>query len=122
MENVNLTVWGREYKLKVVFDCYSGESVTEDQRQALDCFIRASSLIDSSLNVVFEYCKKYDSNIQTDNIFRYVIPQALYIQRTKDNSHIVALMGAFKLDLEHGIAVVFKNEAYWKIGSQDTVL
>ena len=57
-----------------------------------------------------------------NNIFRYVIPQALYVQRTKDNSHVIAIMGAFKMGIEHGIAVVFKNEAYWKIGSQDIVL
>ena len=122
MENKKLTIWGREFNLKVVFDCYSGETATKEQQQALNSFIQSASLIDNSLNAVFEYCKKYDSNIRTDNIFRYVIPQALFVQRTKDGSHVVALMGAFKLDLEHGIAIVFKNETYWKTGSQDIVL
>ena len=122
MENIKLVIWGREFNLRIAFDCYSGETATENQQQALARFVQTTSTIDSSLTYVFEYCKKYDSNIQTDNVFRYVIPQALFIQRTRDGSRVVALMGAFKLDLEHGIAIVFKDEAYWKIGSQDVVL
>ena len=122
MNTIKLTVWGRAFELNIVFDCYSGENTTENQRQALGNFLECSSILDNALGHVFDYCKKHDSNIQTDNIFKYVIPQSLFIQRTKDNSRVVALMGAFKLDLEHGIAVVFKNETFWKIGSQDIVL
>ena len=122
MKTTKMTIWGREFELKIVFDCYSGEKETEIQQQALTHFLEKSSIIDGSLQSIWGYCKNLDSTIQADNIFKYVIPQALFIQRTRDNSRVVAIMGAFKLDLEHGIAIVFKNETFWKIGGQDIIL
>ena len=57
MGNIKLTVWGREFDLEVVFDCYSGEKATLSQEQAFNSFIQNKSLIDASLENVFEYCK-----------------------------------------------------------------
>ncbi|MCM1539584.1 MAG: hypothetical protein NC254_14450 [bacterium] len=55
-----------------------------------------------------------------DNIFKYVMPIKRYVLRTgKDRS--IAILCDYKFDIEHGIAVVFKNEKFFRIGSQDIV-
>ena len=38
------------------------------------------------------------------------------------NSRVVAIMCNYKFDMEHGIAIVFKNEMFSKIVSQDIIL
>jgi hypothetical protein len=56
-----------------------------------------------------------------DNIFKYVIPRSLYIPR-KQEKQTVAMLCDYKFDMEHGIAVVFENGQFKKVGSQDIVL
>lgn len=122
MDKVSLTIWGRVFEIKVVFDCYAGEKPTATQQQALKNFIARLDLLDNAKEKVEKYCQEKDSTVMVDNIFKFVIPQALFVQRTKDDSHVVGVMCAFKLDLEHGLAIVFKNEQFDQIGTQDVVL
>lgn len=122
MNKVSLTIWGRVFEINVVFDCYAGESPTATQQQALQNFIARPDLLDNVKAEVEKYCQKKDSTIIVDNIFKFVIPQSLFVQRTKNNVHVVGVMCAFKLDLEHGLAIVFKNEQFDQIGTQDVIL
>ena len=126
MLNYNLNVWGRDFELPVVFDCYKDETVLPEQELALTQFLAATDLLSSCLDKVKTYCEKQNpaqfEHAHIDNIFKYVIPQQIYVQRTNDKSRIVALMCAYKFFPENGLAIVFKNEMFEAIGSQDIVL
>ena len=56
-----------------------------------------------------------------DNIFKYVIPTDIFIPRTPE-TRTVALLCDYRFDEEHGVAIVFENEEFKKIGTQDIVL
>lgn len=126
MNKQKINIWGRSFELEIVYDCYQGEEVLPVQTEALKCFLENISLDGKSLKAVEDYClsrnaKEIDGQ-SIDNIFRYVMPQSIYVQRTTDGSHVIGLMCAYKFDMEHGIAVVFKNEVFERIGSQDILL
>lgn len=48
------------------------------------------------------------------------MPKYLFVKR-EINKHVVAMCN-YKFDMEHGIAVVFENEMFSKIVSQDIIL
>lgn len=126
MNKQKMKIWGRSFELDIVFDCYEDEQVLPVQEEALERFLQNPQLPDEAKKAVEEYCLKRNSEEigkqVIDNIFKYVMPQSVYIQRTSDNSRVVGLMCAYKFDAEHGIAVVFKNEKFDKTGSQDLIL
>ena len=45
----------------------------------------------------------------------------IYVVRAR-NDRSVAIMCDYRFDLEHGIAILFKNEKLEKVGTQDMVL
>ena len=115
-----ITIWGRDLELNVVFDCYKGEEVTDIQKDALKNFLAHPELLNECKNKVEEYCKKSHPDIDFENIFRFVVPQAIFISRS--NEHLIGIMCAYKFDLEHGLAIVFRNEVFDKIGTQDIII
>lgn len=121
--NKKLSVWGREFSLKVIFDVYKGEEVLEIQKEALDSFVEAADYALDSCEKLKEYCLRSDGNRigkSIDNIFKYVIPESLFIRRNKAK-HDVVLLCRYKFDEEHGIALFFENEQLIHIGSQDEI-
>ena len=123
--NKTMTIWGRQYDLPVVFDCFDNEEVLPIQEQALKEFLKAENTIQESKNQLEkyilndEYAKIEGDSI--DNIFKYVIPTDIYIPRTSE-IRTVALLCDYRFDEEHGIAIVFENEQFKEIGEQDIVL
>ena len=126
MNEVKMTIWGREFNLKVDFDVYGGEEVSASQNAALSEFLSNVSSIDATLPSVKAYCLKMNSgDIGTtaiDNIFKYVIPQSIYIPKWPDGSRMIGLMCAYKFNREDGLAVVFKNGQFHAIGTQNIIL
>lgn len=124
-DKIEMTIWGRKIELGITYDCYSDEDVLESQIKAVKAFEKAISAIDAALDDVKEYCilkNKEDITMGTiDNIFKYVAPKYLYVVR-EENKHIVALMCNYKFDMENGIAIVFENEKFVRIGKQDIIL
>ena len=120
MPKTQFKIWGRELALDLVYDCYQGESITASQKEAYNCFCQHLDLLDSCKAKVEEYCKKDHPDIDTENIFRFVMPQAIFIQRA--DNHVVGIMCAYKFDIEHGLAIVFRNETFDQIGPQDLIL
>lgn len=118
----NMEIWDREFELEVVFDCYKGEEILPKQRDALALFCSDKKMIKDSRSEVEKYCIERDSDkIKTtkiDNIFKYVIPETIYIARDGR----VALMCRYRFDVDHGIAIVFKDGKLEEIGNQDIVL
>ena len=84
-----LTIWGREFELRVTFDCFDNEEVLPIQEQALEAFLKA--------------------------------PTDIYLPRTTE-IRSAALFCDYRFDEEHGIAIVFENEKFIEIGTQDIVL
>jgi hypothetical protein len=122
---IKATIWGRELELGLTYDCYSDEEVLDSQKEAVKKFIGAESVINKSLEDVKKYCISVNGDeigaSTIENIFQYVMPKYLYVLREKDK-RTVAIMCNYKFDQEHGIAVVFENEKFVKIGKQDIIL
>jgi len=125
MTKKSVTLWNRKLNLDVTFDCYKGEDVLPAQEQALDTLSSTWSTVNDCLGDVKRYCLEEFSDAigsnHIDNVFKYVMPEALYVPRKQDK-RTVALMCNLRPDPEHGLAVVFKNEKLAQIGPQDIVL
>ena len=126
MSKQNINIWGRDFQLDVVFDCYADEDILDSQKVAFEKLISAHEVIENAKVDLERYClARNGDEIGTatiENIFKFVIPKSFYIQRTTDTSRIVGLMCAYKFDIENGIAVIFKNEKMDKIGTQNIIL
>ena len=126
MNKQKINIWGRDFELEVVYDCYEGEDVLPVQTDALNQFLRVPDLIDTSKVKVIEYCLSRNSaeigSNTIENIFKFVMPKSIYVQRSTDNSHIVGLMCDYRFNIDDGIAVVFKNEKFDAVGSQNIIL
>ncbi|MBQ2801597.1 MAG: hypothetical protein IJF03_09415 [Lachnospiraceae bacterium] len=125
MNKIKVSIWGREFELNITYDCYSDEEVLNSQEDAVKAFVKADESISISLDEVKKYClamnhKEIGSNV-IENIFKYVVPKYLYVSR-EDEKRIVSIMCNYRFDQENGIAVVFENEKFAKIGKQDIIL
>jgi hypothetical protein len=119
----NVNVWGREFSLKIIFEVYKGEDILEIQKNALDSFVKAADVVLTSCEELKKYCLENDGeriDNSIDNIFKYVIPESLYIRRNEQERDVV-LLCRYKFDEEHGIALFFENEELEHIGSQDDI-
>lgn len=125
MTKQNVDLWGRNFDLDLNFDCYTGEEILESQNDAIKAFLDSNDTINDSLDIVKNYClsknKAEIGSEDIENIFKFVIPKYIFIQRN-EKEHIVSLMCNYRFDPEDGIAVVFKNEHFFKIGKQDIIL
>ena len=122
---LNLNIWDRDFSLEIEYDCYSGETVTKEQKKAIESFASHSEWICKAKTVVENYCKEQvtedDENSKKENIFSYIKPDYLYVKRD-DNNPRVAIMCKYRYDPEHGIAVVFSHEGEVIVGPQDIIL
>ena len=102
MNKAKVNFFGREFELKVVYDCYEGEEILSYQKEALQNFIENQYILDNDLEKLKNYClnlNKEEIGEEIDNIFRYVIPVDIYVVREKET---IAIMCKYKYDLEHG--------------------
>lgn len=123
MNNLHITIWEREFDLELNFQNYPGEDVTDLQRQTIEA-VSSVDFMRSRQSVEEFLIKKNPDFFQTgsvDNIFKYVMPKSILIQRDKNNRSF-SIMCNYKFDMEHGLAVVFENEEYKAVGTQDLVL
>ena len=61
-----------------------------------------------------------DSDI--DNLFKYVKPKTIFVKRPTENNRIVVLLCNYKFNPDHDLAIIFKNEKFEKIETDDNVL
>ncbi|MGN9106733.1 DUF6985 domain-containing protein [Oliverpabstia intestinalis] len=124
MSKVKTTIWGREFELPVIVKQFKGKDVTEIQEDAVDQLERNMVIFDSAESEVEKYILKNglkENGIsEVDNIFKYVMPKSISVPKAK--KRVVALMCNYKFDMEHGIAVIFEDEKFKKVGPQDLVL
>ena len=127
MSKQQFIIWGRSLDLNIVYDCYSGESILDSQKSAFKEFCnQAEAVFENAKKKAEEYCLKTNrSEIGTDyieNIFKYVKPKALYIKRSTNGERIVAILCAYKFNPDDGIAIVFVNECFSAIGTENIIL
>lgn len=119
-----VSLWGRELKLSVVYDCYAGENILPVQREALQRILAHWDVVDGCKEAVIAYCETRDQERirekKIENIFKYVVPQQLFIKRT-ENVHLVYLMCAYRFNEDDGIAVEFTEEQMTQVGSQNII-
>lgn len=123
MNKAKANIWGREFELNVSFDNFPDEEVTENQRHTVETI--PSIDYSDSLPELKQYIMKYNgSDIEEsviDNIFKYVMPKSFVITRDNDN-RVFAVFCNYKFDMEHGLAVIYENEKFKKVGAQDIIL
>lgn len=117
MSKVKLKIWQRDFKLTVDFD---NDSPNEKQLEALESFISLQDKLLYDSEKVIDYCIKHNKDkVNSDNVFKYVMPKYIYV---KKNAKTIAIMCDYKFDMEHGIAVVFESNKFNKVTIQDKIL
>ena len=121
-KSIKVIVWNREFDLDIIYQQYSGEEATDLQINVADSLAE----IDFNLNLkeVTDYIiNQYGAEIGTDeitNVFRYVMPKRIFI--TRSEKRIFAIVCNFKLDMEHGIAIVYEDGKFKEVGPLDIIL
>lgn len=127
MSKQSFDIWGRTLDLDIVFDCYAGEDILAVQNEALEVFSKkAASIFEIAKEKAEQYCLKNNGeeigSAYIGNLFRYVKPKAIYIKRTTNNDHVVAIICAYKFNPDDGLVIVFKNEKFSAIGTENIIL
>lgn len=124
----HLIVWGREFDLEILYEEYEGEDRTLAQSIALQELLARWAVVDASLDRVIRFCEdEYPKMLETisgnrviDNIFRFVMPESLFVLRRED-VRAVELLCRSRLDPEHGLSVYFENESLAGIGTGSSI-
>ena len=113
--NKSFEIWGQQFNLEVIFDTFEGEEVSSKQEEALNKFVEMSSSLLSDSSSISKYLVETSNGMVTEpvNVFEYVLPKSLFIKRSEDK-RVVVLLCDYKLDLEHGIALVYEDEVLVK--------
>lgn len=124
MRCLTTSIWGRDYELKVYMEHCSDEEVLPSQERTLERLMQSWQAVENSLESVKLYC--IENNGQgikerpISNIFKYVVPQALYVSR-EDEGRVI-LLCAYRFDVEHGVGVEFINNELGRIDQQDMLI
>ena len=122
MSKVKMEIWGREFNLEVFYKNYKGREITDNQIASYEKFIAADDAIEKSKKKLIAYIEEnYEEAGKIENIFKYVIPKMVYIPR-EEKQRKSALLCDFRFDMEHGLALVFENEKFKEVVSQDDIL
>ena len=123
MTELDISIWGRNFKLPVVFKTYINGETTDLQKEAFERFQQNSGIVDSAKQSVEAYVmqnEQWQAGDNANNVFRYVVPRCIVIPRRKER--VVGVLCHFRFDIEHGLAIVFENEKLKEIDMEDVVL
>ena len=121
MSKVKMEIWGREFNLEVFYKNYKGKEITENQIASYEKFIASDDAIEKSKKKLIAYIEANYEAGKIENIFKFVIPKMVYIPR-EEKQRKCALHCDFRFDIEHGLALVFENEKFKEVVSQDDIL
>ena len=124
MNKIKLNIWDRNFELPMSVKTFKGKEPTDVQKDAVAKFEANTDLFSDAQEQVEKYILSHglkENGIdKVDNIFKYVMPQTIVVPKAKNR--VIGLVCNYKFDDEHGLAVVFENEKFKKIGAQDIVL
>lgn len=123
----NLMIWNRERTVNIMFDCYEEEEISEEQISAYEEFIENIEHNQKLAYQAFEkYCvENYSEDIPEDgfdNIYKYLLPDMIYVKRDYQDRKVIGFICRFKLDMENGLAVKFVDGAVEEVGPNQIVL
>ncbi len=126
MSKKKVEVWGRTFEIDVIFRCYRGEVIDEIQIQAYKEFMEHwDEHMDEAYRAFEKYCaEEYSEEIggdKFDNIFRFLIPRLIYVQKAYDHSKMVGFECYFKPDLENNLAAKFVNGKIVEVGGEQII-
>ena len=125
-EIIKIKIWGRVLPIKIIYDCFEGEEISEIQKETLSTFMEnKDSILDSAYErlkqfCLYEYTEWYD--LFCEDVFKIAMPNALYIKRSITKKHVIGLLCAFRPSEEHGLAIYIEDGRPIKIGHQDIIL
>ena len=79
MNKAKVNFFGREFELKVVYDCYEGEEILSYQKEALQNFIENQYILDNDLEKLKNYCL----NLNKEEIGEEIRSCGLYKSKSK---------------------------------------
>ena len=126
MSRIVMSTWGKEITLEVRFDLLDDERISSMQAYALGTIFVSWAVMNGALDALRSYCLEHDGDMlasecgtaRIDDIFDVVEPYSLFVVRD-DSKRSVALMCHYRLDPEHGLALLFENERLTQIGPED---
>ena len=124
-EKMKFEVWGREFDIDVVFNNFPGEEVTQIQKQTFENFINnKEKFFADCYEAIKNYClREYKDEVgDFENIFKFVMPCAIFIKKSVTQRRVIGLLCNFRFDIEHGLAVKFVDECVEEVGAQDIIL
>ncbi|WP_419058435.1 DUF6985 domain-containing protein [Enorma massiliensis] len=125
MPSLTINLWGRQFNLEIIYDLLDNEEISANQTKALEALTSSWGVVENALEDVKQHCLNDNQNGINDkqlaNIFKYVVPQALYICRS-EITRVVGLLCAYRFDPEHNLALIFENERLREIGPEDILL
>ncbi|MBP3201127.1 MAG: hypothetical protein J6M39_05730 [Lachnospiraceae bacterium] len=115
-------IWGKEFSLKVLYECKNGQKPTNEQHQALEMFEnelfqkkevnKIQHYLDSQKEIM-NFISKLDGIDDVDindSVLDYLKPVEIRVLNEKNR--MVEIVCDFKFDMEHSIAIRFKNEKF----------
>lgn len=128
MRSKNVTIWGRQFDLKISYDHFDNDVIPVDMREARDSIFDSWQSVEDALPSLKQYCLEHNADDVEhlyggkiiDNIFRIVVPDCLYVLPS-EKEHTVALMLNYRFDLEEGLALLFIDEKLDSICPQSEV-
>ena len=116
----NITIWGRDYELETVMDCYDGEEVIPEQEEALAQLLEAGEELDKAQEAVREYVRaEYPEFTMKPNIFTFCVPKSIFVKHSK--ARRAAVICHFKPDRDHGLAICFEDGKLGQVGPEDII-
>ena len=122
INSAKVTIWNREFNLDIIYQRYPGEEITASQESTANTITKIN--FNSSLNAVKDYILENNQDElgrdEVTNVFRYVMPNRIFITRSDRN--LFAIACNYKFDLEHGLAVIFENGIFKEVGPLDLII
>lgn len=116
---VTLELWNKKIDLEVDFNLYDGDEVSSEQKDLLDSFVNSGiETLNDETSVKKYLLDNYD--IEVEDILSVVTPRTIFIDG--DELNTVALLCDLSVDIENGMAIVFRGDNIIEIGYQDIAL
>jgi hypothetical protein len=122
VDYLEIKLWGKEETLPIEYNCYDGESITEQQIDAINNLQEHLEFFDYTLDQLIGFLRNRgcDTELSEENIYDYVQPQCIFVKREAEKPR-VALMCQSVLE-EDGIAVIISEEGTITVSTQDMLI
>lgn len=116
--NKIIKIWGRDFDLPVTFEQYENQEILDLQLDTFKKFNLSEEMQNKSKEAIIKRIKNMGIEKEVENIFAFVKPIKMYVPREK-NKKVIGIICAFKLDMEHGLGIVFENNSFKALGEED---